>query len=117
MSGVDKDMHDAILPSSWVVKQGQLFTVNVINYDGGPHTITSPELGIDFQIKAGIEDQTTKVVTPVTSTFTFTATKTGDFHWYCNLPCDGPTHLGMEVTGNNGKGYDSIMAGEIVVQA
>ena len=65
-------------------------------------------------IKASIEDETTKVVTPVTSTFTFTATKTGDCHWFCNLPCDD---LGMQEAGNNGKGYDGIMAGEIVVQA
>jgi membrane fusion protein, multidrug efflux system len=116
MSGVDSKMHDAVLPSSWVVKKGQVFTITAINYDGGPHSITAPDLGLDFLIKAGNEDKATKQVTPVTSTITFTATKTGDFHWYCKEPCDGPTHLGMEMTGNNGRGYDEIMAGEIVVQ-
>lgn len=117
MSGIDKAKHDAVLPSSWVVKKGQLFTVTVINYDGGTHSITAPDLGIDFLAKAGKEDPTTKKVTGVTSTFTFTATKTGDFHWYCKIPCDGPTHLGMETNGNNGIGYNEIMAGEIVVEA
>jgi len=116
MSGVDSAMHDAVLPSSWVVKQGETFTVTAINYDGGPHTITAPTLGLNFVIAAGKEDPTTKKVTPVTSTTTFVATKAGVFHWYCNVPCDGPSHLGMEVKGNNGRGYDTIMAGEIVVQ-
>lgn len=117
MSGVDSQMHDAIMPSSWVVKAGKTFTLTAINYDGGPHTITSPTLGLSFVIKAGVENATTKVVTPTTSTITFTAAKAGDFHWYCALPCDGPTHLGMGVKGNNGRGYDEIMAGEIVVVA
>lgn len=116
MSGVDAAMHDAVLPSSWVVKQGETFTVTAINYDGGPHTITAPDLNLIFVIAAGKEDPTTKKVTPVTSTTTFVATKAGVFHWYCNVPCDGPSHLGMEVKGNNGRGYDTIMAGEIVVQ-
>jgi plastocyanin len=117
MSGIDSAMHDAVLPSSWVVKKGETFTVTVINYDGGPHTITAPTLGLNFVTAAGKEDPTTKKVTPTTSTTTFVATKTGVFHWYCNVPCDGPSHLGMEVKGNNGRGYDTIMAGEIVVQA
>jgi hypothetical protein len=117
MSGMDSKMHDAVLPSSWVVKQGQTFTLTAINYDGGPHSITSPSLGLSFTIAAGKEDPATKKVTPTTSTTTFIATKTGAFHWYCAFPCDGPTHLGMEVKGNDGRGYDMIMAGTIVVQA
>lgn len=117
MSGVDSQMHDAILPSSWVVKKGQTFTLTAINYDGGQHSITSPALGLNFVIAAGKENPTTKKVTPTTTTTTFVAAKAGDFHWYCAFPCDGPTHLGMEIKGNNGRGYDSIMAGEIVVQA
>ena len=117
MSGVDKAMHDAILPSSWVVKEGQKFTLTAINYDGGPHSITSPALGLSFTIAAGKENKTTKVVTPTTSTTTFTATKTGPFHWYCAFPCDGPSHLGMEIKGNDGRGYDTIMGGTIIVEA
>ena len=117
MSGMDSKMHDAVLPSSWVVKQGQTFTLTAINYDGGPHTITSPDLGLSFLIAAGKENKATKKVTPKTSTTTFVATKAGAFHWYCAFPCDGPTHLGMEITGNDGRGYDMIMAGTIVVQA
>lgn len=117
MSGMDSQMHDAILPSSWVVKKGQTFTLTAINYDGGQHSITSPTLGLNFIIAAGKENPTTKTVTPTTSTTTFTATKAGAFHWYCLYPCDGPTHLGMEIKGNDGRGYDMIMAGTIVVQA
>jgi plastocyanin len=117
MSGVDSAVHDAVLPSSWVVKKGQTFTLTAINYDGGPHTITAPTLGLKFLIAAGKEDPATKKVTPTTSTITFVATKTGAFHWYCSLPCDGPSHLGMEIKGNDGRGYDMIMAGTIVVQA
>jgi hypothetical protein len=117
MSGMDSKMHDAVLPSSWVVKKGQTFRLTAINYDGGPHSITAPTLGLSFVIAAGKENPTTKKVTPTTSTTTFVATKTGAFHWYCAFPCDGPTHLGMEVKGNDGRGYDMIMAGTIVVQA
>jgi len=91
MSGMDSKMHDAVLPSSWVVKKGQTFTLTAINYDGGPHTITSPDLGLSFLIAAGKENKATKKVTPKTSTTTFVATKAGAFHWYCALPCDGPT--------------------------
>lgn len=117
MSGMDSKMHDAVLPSSWVVKKGQTFTLTAINYDGGKHSITAPTLGLSFVIAAGKEDPTTKKVTPTTSTTTFVATKAGAFHWYCAFPCDGPTHLGMEIKGNDGRGYDMIMAGTIVVQA
>jgi hypothetical protein len=117
MSGIDSATHDAVLPSSWVVKKGQTFTLTAINYDGGPHSITAPTLGLSFVIAAGKEDPATKKVTPTTSTTTFVATKTGAFHWYCAYPCDGPSHLGMEIKGNDGRGYDMIMAGTIVVQA
>jgi hypothetical protein len=117
MKGVDSAMHDAIMPSSWVVKEGQTFTLTAINYDGGPHSITSPALGLSFTIAAGNQNATTKVVTPTTSTTTFVATKTGAFHWYCAFPCDGPSHLGMEIKGNDGRGYDTIMAGTILVVA
>jgi hypothetical protein len=117
MSGVDSAKHDAILPSSWVVKEGQTFTLTVINYDDGQHSITAPDLGLNFIVAPGKKDDATNKVTPTTSTTTFVATKTGDFHWYCAFPCDGPSHLGMTTTGNNGRGYDMIMAGEIVVVA
>jgi len=117
MAGMDSKMHDAVLPSSWVVKKGQTFKLTAINYDGGPHTITAPGLKLSFVIAAGKEDPITKKVTPVTSTTTFTAETVGPFHWYCAMPCDGPTHLGMEVKGNDGRGYDGIMAGTILVQA
>ena len=117
MSGMDSKMHDAILPSSWVVKKGQTFTLTAINYDGGQHSITSPGLKLSFIIAAGKENPTTKKVTPTTSTTTFTAVTAGAFHWYCAMPCDGPTHLGMEAKGNDGRGYDMIMAGTILVQA
>lgn len=116
MKGVDSAMHDAILPSSWVVKEGQKFSVTVINYDDGQHSITSPDLGLNFVIAAGKKDATGKI-TPTVSTTTFIATKTGAFHWYCAFPCDGPSHLGMTMNGNDGRGYDEIMAGTILVEA
>lgn len=117
MAGIDSAKHDAVLPSSWVVRKGQTFTLTAINYDGGPHSITAPTLGLSFVIAAGKEDPVTKKVAPTTSTTTFVATKAGAFHWYCAFPCDGPSHLGMEIKGNDGRGYDMIMAGTILVQA
>jgi hypothetical protein len=60
MSGIDSLVHDAVLPSSWVVKKGQTFTLTVINYDGGRHTITSHTLGLSIIIAAGKEDPATK---------------------------------------------------------
>jgi hypothetical protein len=117
--------HDIIAPANLVVKSGAKVTIHAWNYDGGPHTITlhdpSQIPGFNFVIAAGKENPD-KSVTPVESTTTFTAPTTPkgtilDIAWHCALPCDGPTHLGMETEGNNFEGYDGVMAGHIVVMA
>jgi len=53
---MDSATHDAVLPSSWVVKKGLTFTLTAINYDGGPYSITAPILGLSFVIAADNED-------------------------------------------------------------
>ncbi|MHB8317635.1 MAG: cupredoxin domain-containing protein [Acidimicrobiales bacterium] len=64
------------------VTAGQSVKVVVKNEDSGPHTFTSPGLGLSVFIGP----QTTK-------TFTFTPKVAGTFAWRCEIPC-GPWVMG-----------------------
>jgi plastocyanin len=83
--------HDAFLPANFSVKAGQTVTINFLNYDNGPHTFTSPSLGVNAIIPGGngsIAKETT---------FTFKApSKPGTYEWWCSTPCDpwAMKHLG-----------------------
>ena len=58
--------------------------VTVTNYDSGPHSFTSPSLGVNETIPGG-----GTMAVPRTVTFTFTApAKAGKYQWWCSVPCD-----------------------------
>lgn len=107
----DGKTHDTIMPASFTVYVGQQVNLTVINYDEGPHTITSPTLGINFQFPgakaAGV---------PSVTSFTFTATKAGSYLWYCALPCDkGQGGWAMTQGANGSPAQIGFMAGYITV--
>jgi heme/copper-type cytochrome/quinol oxidase subunit 2 len=59
-------------------------SVTVTNYDSGPHSFTSPSMGVNEVIPGGGTATIGKQVT-----FTFTApTKPGSYVWWCAIPCD-----------------------------
>ena len=113
IKGPDGLSHDTIAPANFVLKKGVPATIKVINYDEGAHSITAPSLGLNLTIKPGIEKGAT--VTPVTTTFTFTPTKTGVFRWWCALPCDKHQNFWAMNKGYGGPGKEGFMAGSIVV--
>ncbi|MBV8367899.1 MAG: cupredoxin domain-containing protein [Candidatus Eremiobacteraeota bacterium] len=114
IKGPDGKPHDTVVPANFVVHAGVPMTVTAVNYDEGAHTITCPELNLDATIKGGHEnaDQT---VTPVTSTFTFTAAKKGTYRWYCKLPCDAGHGYWAMGAGFGGPGKEGFMSGDIIV--
>lgn len=82
--GPDGKWHDAFLPADFSVHAGDKVTVTVTNYDGGPHSFTSPSMGVNETIPGG-----GSMTAPRTVTFTFTApAKTGKYEWWCSVPCD-----------------------------
>jgi plastocyanin len=82
--GPDGKWHDAFLPANFTVHPGDTVTVTVDNYDSGPHTFTSPSLGVNETIPGG-----GSLSAPHQVTFKFTAPKKlGKYQWYCALPCD-----------------------------
>lgn len=104
--------HEAQTRSNLNVKAGDTITVTVTNYDEGPHTFTSPELGVNATIKPAINPD--KGI-PSKTTFTFIAKKSGKFRWYCMDPCDakhGAWAMTPDGTETDRVGY---MAGYVVV--
>jgi len=82
--GPDGKWHDAFLPADFTVHAGDKVTVTVENYDGGPHTFTSPSMGVNAMIPGG-----GSLSSPRELTFTFTAPKkAGRYQWWCAVPCD-----------------------------
>src|SRR5689334_19526925 len=51
--GPDGTWHDAFLPADFTVHAGARVTVIVDNYDGGPHSFTSPAMGVNQTIPGG----------------------------------------------------------------
>jgi heme/copper-type cytochrome/quinol oxidase subunit 2 len=114
IKGPDGKSHDTMVPSNFVVKAGVPVQVKVINNDEASHSITAPTLGLDQIIKPG--NQTgPKTVSPVTTTFTFTAKKKGVYRWYCKVPCDHKANLWAMGPGYSGPSKEGFMAGFIVV--
>ena len=110
----DRKGHDAFVPSNFVVKKGEATTVTFVNEDDGPHTLTSPELGVNIEILPG-RLNADKSVTPVNTSATVTATKTGAFRWYCATPCDAAQDGWAMTEGWDGVDQSGFMAGYIVV--
>jgi heme/copper-type cytochrome/quinol oxidase subunit 2 len=112
-TGPDKAHHDMIAPSDFVLRAGVPVTLTIVNFDDGNHTITSPALGLNIMIKAGI-DEPDGSIKPVTTTMTFTPKKAGQYRWNCMVMCDGPSHWAMSA-GFDGPGQDGFMAGWFIV--
>lgn len=109
--GSDGNKHDTFYAlSGTTVKVGQEVTVSVANYDDMPHSFTSPELGLNIMLPPGKGFDR-----PTITTFTFTATKTGKFRWFCAIPCDADTEGWAMNSGPNGPGQDDFLAGYITV--
>jgi heme/copper-type cytochrome/quinol oxidase subunit 2 len=114
--GPDKLHHDSFIPSSFVVKAGEPVQVTIVNYDDTTHSITAPDLGLNIVVKPGTHAAGSDQVTPVTTNFTFTPTKKGQFRWHCMFPCDSGSGKGMAMKSSfDGQSSDGFMAGYIVV--
>ncbi|MCM2534021.1 cupredoxin domain-containing protein [Neobacillus pocheonensis] len=82
--GSDGKQHDAFINGDIKITEGQQVTLHFLNYDGGTHTYTSADLGLNVKIKGS-----TKKGQPEETTYTFTPKKNGDFTWMCADKCDG----------------------------
>jgi plastocyanin len=79
------DAGNPLVRSNLDVKVGDTVKVTVTNYDEGPHTFTSPELGVNATIAPA---KNADKGIPSKTTFTFTVKKAGKFRWFCETPCD-----------------------------
>ncbi|MBU6448974.1 MAG: hypothetical protein KGQ26_05035 [Rhodospirillales bacterium] len=111
--GPDGQHHDSIAPSTFVLKVGVPVTFTITNFDDGSHSITAPGLGVNIMIKPGT-DESDGSIKPAVTTYTFTPTKQGEFHWNCMVMCDGPSHWAMS-PGFDGPGRDGYMGGTFKV--
>lgn len=80
--GPDGKWHDAFLPASFRINAGSPVTVTILNYDGSPHSFTSPSLHVNTIVPGA------KGKTPGKATFTLKAAKPGTYQWWCTQPCD-----------------------------
>lgn len=112
--GPDGHGHDMILPANYALKVGEPVELTIINYDEGPHTMTSETMGVDIQIAAGLE-QADGSVKPVTTHVTITPKQKGTFRWHCLTPCDKGGHYWAMSNSYDGMGKDGYMAGYFVV--
>ena len=108
----DGQKHDTFWAlDSTTVHVGDKVTIIVDNFDDMPHSMVFPELGIDQDVAGGKEGQ------PGETTFTLTATKTGTFRWYCDIPCDTDQDQWAMKDSSSGPSVDDFMAGYITVTA
>lgn len=68
--GPDGKMHDAFINGDITLTEGKPVTLHFLNYDGGTHTYTSADLGLNVKIKGS-----TKKGTPMETAYTFTPIK------------------------------------------
>lgn len=111
--GADGLLHDTFFTKdSTTIKVGTRVTLNFVNKDEMPHSFTLTELGINVVVPAGTDEK------PAKATYSFTATKAGDFRWFCALPCDeaqGGYAMKADPSGK-GTGIDGLMAGYLNVR-
>lgn len=74
--GPDGQLHDAYSVTNFVVHAGRPVKLVINNNDNVPHSINSPEAGVNI------------IVRPGTHSYTLLVTKTGRFEWSCMMPCD-----------------------------
>jgi plastocyanin len=109
--GPDGKTHDTMMPSNFTVYVGQTVGLTFINYDEGPHSFTSTDLGVNFIIPGR-----TATSVPSVSHFQFTPTKAGVFRWWCLIACDtGQGGWAMTTGTDGGIGQLGFMAGYVTV--
>lgn len=91
------DGYDSFVPDELVVHQGDTVTITVFNDDTMDHGFAIDAFGVNQQIPAATQDNTTGAITPTVTVITFTASVSGAFTWYCTDPC-GPGHTTMTGT-------------------
>jgi plastocyanin len=74
--GPEGEKHDAFTQTEFVVRAGQPQTLTIDNTDTVPHSITSPEAGVNI------------VLMPGTHTYTLLAKTPGRYLWFCRFVCD-----------------------------
>ena len=74
--GPEGEKHDAFTTTEFVVRKGQPQELRIDNTDSVPHSITSPDAGVNI------------VVAPGTHTYTLLVKKAGRFLWFCAFRCD-----------------------------
>jgi heme/copper-type cytochrome/quinol oxidase subunit 2 len=109
--GPDGKKHDTFVAlNPMPIQAGQPVTISIKSTDEMPHSMTSPELGLNIMVPAA------KDGTPGTVDFTFTPAKPGVYRWYCAIPCDDDAHGWAMTPGAKGFGQEGFMAGTISVQ-
>ena len=106
LMGSNKRTHDAYIPAFISARANQKVIVTIYNLDTTPHSFTAPSLGLNA-IAVGAKAQGAVGMT----TFSFTAAKTGVYHWKCILPCDNGGANAWAMT------HDGFMAGTITIRA
>lgn len=103
--GPDGKMHDAFINGDITLTEGKPVTLHFLNYDGGTHTYTSADLGLNVKVIGS-----KKQGEPMETTYSFTPDKTGTFNWICADKCDGqnnqwamthPGYMQGKITVNN----------------
>jgi hypothetical protein len=74
--GPDGKLHDDFTVTEFHVTVGQPLTLRIDNTDTVPHSITSPEAGVNI------------IVLPGTRDYTLLVKQAGKFEWHCVFPCD-----------------------------
>ncbi len=74
--GPDGKKHDAFTQTEFTVHVGQPLKLVIDNTDESPHSITSPDIGVNITIQPGIH------------TYELTVKEAGRFQWFCIIPCD-----------------------------
>lgn len=82
--GADGKLHDGFSVTDFQVHAGQAVKLVINNTDDVPHSITSPDAGVNIIVKPG------------THTYTLLVKRTGRFAWFCSQPCDpySMSHVG-----------------------
>lgn len=74
--GPEGKLHDDFTVTEFHVIVGKPVTLKIDNTDEVPHSITSPEAGVNI------------IVQPGTHEYKLTVDKPGKFEWHCIFPCD-----------------------------
>jgi heme/copper-type cytochrome/quinol oxidase subunit 2 len=82
--GPDGKLHDAFSVTSFHLTAGKAITLRITNFDTVPHSITSPQAGVDIVAQPGTHD------------YTLNVSKPGTYVWFCRMGCDpwSMAHLG-----------------------